>query len=159
MLSLQWGWGSQFSVQFLQIIVSLSYILFYLCDYWFLYSPLIFKKMKYSEKMNSLKKGEGVPLLNFEVGPAVPLLNFRGVPGPTFKSWGGSRVPGSRGPGSRGLRPTVTPCLHSAVNKNSDPSFHRLLLLVIYRNLNLILIGNPANPWNFIWRDIFYKDS
>ena len=36
--------------------------------------------------MNLLKKGEGVPLLNFEVGPAVPLLNFRGVPGPTFKS-------------------------------------------------------------------------
>ena len=34
--------------------------------------------------MNSLKKGEGVPLLNFEGGPGVPLLNFRGVPGPTF---------------------------------------------------------------------------
>ena len=29
--------------------------------------------------MNSLKKGEGVPLLNFEGGP-------------TFKLWGGSRV-------------------------------------------------------------------
>ena len=35
--------------------------------------------------MNSLKKGEGVPLLNFEEGPGVPLLNFRRVPGPTFK--------------------------------------------------------------------------
>ena len=46
--------------------------------------------------MNSLKKGEGVPLLNFEggpgvpllnfeVGPGVPLLNFRGVLDPTFK--------------------------------------------------------------------------
>ena len=35
--------------------------------------------------MNSLKKGEGIPFLNFEGGPAVPLLNFRGVPGPTFK--------------------------------------------------------------------------
>ena len=46
--------------------------------------------------MNSLKKSEGVPLLNFEVGPGVPLLNFergpvvqllnfRGVSGPTFK--------------------------------------------------------------------------
>ena len=43
--------------------------------------------------MNSLKKGEGVPLLNieggprilllnFEGGPGVLLLNFRGVPGP-----------------------------------------------------------------------------
>ena len=48
--------------------------------------------------MNSLKKGEGipllnfergpgVPLLNFEGGPGVPLLNFKGVPGPTFKLW------------------------------------------------------------------------
>ena len=46
--------------------------------------------------MNSLKKSEGVPLLNFEEGPGVPLLNFergpvvqllnfRGVSGPTFK--------------------------------------------------------------------------
>ena len=46
--------------------------------------------------MNSLKKGEGVPLLNFEGAPGVPflnfegglgvpLLNFRRVPGPTFK--------------------------------------------------------------------------
>ena len=43
------------------------------------------KTMKYSEKMNSLKKGEGVPLLNFEGSPRVPLLNFRGVSGSTFK--------------------------------------------------------------------------
>ena len=42
--------------------------------------------------MNSLKKGEGVPLLNFEGGPGVPFLNFRGVPGPTFKLWGGPGV-------------------------------------------------------------------
>ena len=28
--------------------------------------------------MNSLKKGEGAPLLNFVGGPGVPLLNFRG---------------------------------------------------------------------------------
>ena len=31
--------------------------------------------------MNSLKKGEGVPLLNFEDGPGVPLLNFERGPG------------------------------------------------------------------------------
>ena len=60
--------------------------------------------------MNSLKKGEGVPFLNFEGGPGVPLLNFeggsgvpllnfRGVPGPTFKLWRGSRVPGPRSQG------------------------------------------------------------
>ena len=30
--------------------------------------------------MNSLKKGEGVPLLNFDGGPGVPLLNFEGNP-------------------------------------------------------------------------------
>ena len=62
--------------------------------------------------MNSLKKGEGIPLLNFVGGPGIlllnfegspgaPLLNFRGVPGPTFiKLWGGSWVPRSRVPGS-----------------------------------------------------------
>ena len=31
--------------------------------------------------MNSLKKGEGFPLLNFEAGPGVLLLNFEGGPG------------------------------------------------------------------------------
>ena len=30
--------------------------------------------------MNSLKKGEGVPLLNFEGGPGILLLNFEGGP-------------------------------------------------------------------------------
>ena len=30
--------------------------------------------------MNSLKKGEGAPLLNFDGGPGVPLLNFEGNP-------------------------------------------------------------------------------
>ena len=56
--------------------------------------------------MNSLKKGEGVPLLNFEGGPGVTLLNLergpgvtllnlRGFPRPTFKRWvGGGGVPG-----------------------------------------------------------------
>ena len=58
--------------------------------------------------MNSLKKGERIPLLNFEGGPGVPLLNFRGVLNSTFKLWG---VPGSRVPWSRGPDPTFTPCL------------------------------------------------
>ena len=56
--------------------------------------------------MNSLKKGEGIPLLNFEGGPAVLLLNFRGVPRPTFKLWGESRVLGSG---------VLVPLLHHAV--------------------------------------------
>ena len=56
--------------------------------------------------MNSLKKGEGVPLLNFDGGPGVPLLNFEGNPevpllnlravaGPVFKLLGCPRVPRS----------------------------------------------------------------
>ena len=73
------------------------------------------KRWNNLKKMNSLKKGEGipllnferdpgVPLLNFEVGPGVPLLNFRKVPG-------GSWVSGSQGPGSWGPGPTFIPCL------------------------------------------------
>ena len=50
--------------------------------------------MMYSEKLNSLKKGEGVPLSKFEGGPGVPLLNFRGVPDP------GPQVLRSQIPGS-----------------------------------------------------------
>ena len=64
--------------------------------------------------MNSLKKGEGVPLLNFVGGTGTPLLNFEGDPGvqlSNFEGGLGSRVPGSRGPGSWGPGPTFTPCL------------------------------------------------
>ena len=67
--------------------------------------------------MNLLKKGEGVPLINFEGSPGVPLLNFegspgvprlnfKGVPGSNFKFWGGSQVPD---PG------ILVPLLHHAV--------------------------------------------
>ena len=48
--------------------------------------------------MNSLKKGEPVPLLNFEGGPRVPLLNFEGgprVPLLNFRGGPRSQVPGS----------------------------------------------------------------
>ena len=53
--------------------------------------------------MNSLKKGEGVPLLNFVGGPGIPLLNFEegpGVPLLNFEGGPGSWVPRSRVPGS-----------------------------------------------------------
>ena len=72
--------------------------------------------------MNSLKKGEGVPLLNFGRGPGVLLLNFEEGPGVLLLNFrgGGSRVPllnfegtpapKSRGPGSRDPGPTFTPC-------------------------------------------------
>ena len=43
--------------------------------------------------MNSLKKGEGLPLLNFEGGPGVPLLNFEGCPGVSLLNFRGSLVP------------------------------------------------------------------
>ena len=70
--------------------------------------------------MNSLKKGEGVPLLNFvgspgvpllnfEGGPGVPLLNFRGVLGPTFKLCGVLQDPKVPGSG------VLVPLLHHAV--------------------------------------------
>ena len=53
--------------------------------------------------MNSLKKGEGVPLLNFEGGPGVLLLNFEGGPGVpllNFDGVSGPRVPRSQVLGS-----------------------------------------------------------
>ena len=53
--------------------------------------------------MNSLKKGEGVPLLNFEGGPGILLLNFEGGPGVPLLNFEG-------GPGSRSPSPTFTPC-------------------------------------------------
>ena len=63
--------------------------------------------------MNSLKKGEGFPLLNFVGDPGIPLLNFergRGVPLLNFVGGPGSQVPGSRGSGSRDPGPTFIPC-------------------------------------------------
>ena len=69
--------------------------------------------MKYSEKNEFIKKGDGVPLLNFDESPAVPLLNFgggRGVPGPTFLE-----VQGSGSQGSEVSSPRVlVPLLHCA---------------------------------------------
>ena len=43
--------------------------------------------------MNSLKKGERVPLLNFEGGPGILLLNFEGGPGVPLLNF--EVVPGS----------------------------------------------------------------
>ena len=56
------------------------------------------KRWNILKKMNSLKKGEWLPLLNFEGGAGVPLLNFEGgawVPLFNFDGGLGSRVPGS----------------------------------------------------------------
>ena len=46
--------------------------------------------------MNSLKKGERVPLLNFGGCPGVPPLNFKSIPGPYLNFEGDL---GYRGPG------------------------------------------------------------
>ena len=58
--------------------------------------------------MNSLKKGEGVPLLNFEGGPGVPLLNFEGGSGVPLLNFKGVPGPGSQGP------EILVPILHHA---------------------------------------------
>ena len=62
--------------------------------------------------MNSLKKGEGVPLLNFEGSPGVPLLNFERGPGVPLLNFEGG--PGSQGPKvpDPGI---LVPLLHHAV--------------------------------------------
>ena len=48
------------------------------------------------EKWISLKKGEEVPLLNFEGGPRVPFLNSEGGPGVPLLNFEGD--PGFQGP-------------------------------------------------------------
>ena len=47
------------------------------------------------KKMNWLKKGEGLPLLNFVGSPAVALLNFDGGPGVPLFNFRGVSGPGS----------------------------------------------------------------
>ena len=80
--------------------------------------------------MNSLKEGEGIPLLNLEGGPAVLLLNFRGVPCPTFKvSW-------VLGPGFWGPGPTFTPC-RFPVEKHTRRTFFCVLDLFFTGRIHL----------------------
>ena len=63
--------------------------------------------------MNSLKKGAGAPLWNFEGGPGILLLNFEGGPRVPLLNFRESRVPllnfeGGPGPG------VLVPILHHA---------------------------------------------
>ena len=55
--------------------------------------------MKSSKKVNSFKKNDGVPLLNFKTGIGFQLLNFEGGP----RSWGPA--------------PTCTPCPYNFASK------------------------------------------
>ena len=59
--------------------------------------------------MNSLKKGEGVPLLNFVGGLGVPLLNFEGGPGVPLLNFMGFPVPLLNFEGGPGV---LVPLLH-----------------------------------------------
>ena len=82
--------------------------------------------------MNSLKKGEGVPLLNFEGGPGIPLLNFEGGPGVPILNFEG-------GPGSG----VLVPLLHHACSEkycsyDEDDNFQ------LYR----------AHPDGVIWKNL-----
>ena len=79
----------------------------------FLYIPYLKKTqrqktIKYSEKNELIKKGEGIPLLNFEGGSGVLLLNLEGGIGVPLLNFEGA--PGSRGTRSRGTGPTFAPC-------------------------------------------------
>ena len=72
--------------------------------------------------MNSLNKGEGVPLLNFEGAPGVALLNFEEGPGVPLLNCRGSRVPPLNFEGGPGV---LVPLLHHAskINCNSLKAF------------------------------------
>ena len=117
MLLLQWGWGS---LGFCSVSSDNFFVVTYTClslvlTIDFCYSQLIFfcilfkkdtkinkwkKRKNILKKMNSLKKCEGVPLLNFEGGSWAP----------TFKFWRVSWVPllnFEEGPGSRVLVPLL----------------------------------------------------
>ena len=88
-----------------------SQLIFFFVYILFKKDTKIKKRWNILKKMNSLKKAEGAPLLNFEGGPGVPLLYFEegtGVPLLNFEEGLGSRVPGSRGPG------VLVPLLHHA---------------------------------------------
>ena len=101
MLLLQWGLSSLgfcsvssdnfFVVRYTCLSLVLTIDICYLqLIFFFVY--ILFKKgtkikktMNYLEKNEFIKKGVGVPLLNFEGDPGVPILNFGRVPGPTFE--------------------------------------------------------------------------
>ena len=67
--------------------------------------------------MNSLKKGEGVPLLNFEGSPGVPLLNFEGDLGVPLLNCRGVPCPVSQAPEVPGPGVLVS-LLHHACRGN-----------------------------------------
>ena len=113
------------------VFCSVSYDNFFIVIYTFLSLWVLIsvthswylKRWNILKKMNSLKKGEGVPLLNFEGGA-------------------GSWVPGSRGPGPRGPGPTFAPCWHvcptSQLKRILHYRFNRIWFIEINKLHNLI---------------------
>ena len=65
--------------------------------------------------MNSLKKGERVPLLNFVGGAGVPLLNFEGSPGVSLLNFEGVPCPEFLDPG------VLVPLLRHACKVHPSP--------------------------------------
>ena len=86
--------------------------------------------------MNSLKKGEGVPLLNFESFPGVPLLNLE-------------RGPGSRGPGF-----TFTPCPYLGTFR---PEFEKAIDIFEISNLKFLKNESLTHAVNFGVKSSFSK--
>ena len=129
--------------------------------------------MTFSEKNefnNSLKKGEGVPLLNLGGGPGVPLLNFErgpGVPLSNFRGILGPRFQGLEVPGPRGLVPllhhaaveslllilgwktfTRTSCYESPSNLEQNNFIALLSLFLIFNTCSSASVVNLEHVFN-----------
>ena len=90
--------------------------------------------------MNLLKKGEGVPLLNFEEGPGILLLNFEGDPGVPLLNFKGSWVSLLNFEGVPVLGPRVlVPLLHHANLEYILHNTQHIILLFSLINLEMYL--------------------
>ena len=106
-LGLCWASSDNFIVvryTYLSLLLTIDFcysqLIFFFVYILFKKDTKIKKRWNILKKVNSLKKGEGVPLLNFEGSPGIPLLNFEGGPGVPLLNFMGSWVPGPRFPGS-----------------------------------------------------------
>ena len=101
--------------------------------------------------MNSLKKVEGVPFLNFEGSPGVLLLDFERDPGVPLLNLEGSRVlflnleggPGSQGPEVPGPG-ILVPLLHHAVFDSQKFQYLQILIKLKLKSTKLEEIGRKG---------------
>ena len=90
--------------------------------------------------MNSLKKGEEVPLLNFEGGPGILLLNLEGGPGVPLLNFRGFWVSLLNFEGVPALGPRVlVPLLHHANLEYIPRNTQHIILLFSLINLEIYL--------------------